>query len=240
VDIDRKYDEIRTFCLEKANPDIVKKYSRYFTEGYDAYGLDRETYEARRDRWIEEWQGDMDLDAYFKLGDRLVSTGKYEEASFAIAFIASRKEEYKKKHFDHLGKWLDHGILNWAHTDILSGKVIPEFIIKNIIDLKAFEKWLQSDSKWQRRAVPVTLIELLKEDMPIGEFLDLIDPVMGDDDKFVQKGLGWFLRESWKKYPEPVETFLMKWKDACGRTIIQYATEKMDKEYRLKFRKSKK
>jgi hypothetical protein len=31
----------------------------------------------------------------------------------------------------------------------------------------------------------------------------------------------------------------MKWKDTCGRTIIQYATEKMDKEYRKKFAKAK-
>ena len=59
---------------------------------------------------------------------------------------------------------------------------------------------------------------------------------MSDNEKFVQKGLGWFLREAWKKYPEQTEKFLLKWKDTCGRTIIQYATEKMTKEYRKNYR----
>jgi len=56
----------------------------------------------------------------------------------------------------------------------------------------------------------------------------------------VQKGLGWFLREAWKIYPEETEGFLLKWKDTCGRIIIQYATEKMDKENRDRFRRTKK
>jgi hypothetical protein len=47
------------------------------------------------------------------------------------------------------------------------------------------------------------------------------------------------LRGLWKKYLEEIDDFLMDWKDECGRTIIQYATEKMDKEYRKKFRKIK-
>ena len=36
----------------------------------------------------------------------------------------------------------------------------------------------------------------------------------------------------------PVEEFLMKWKDTAARLIFQYATEKMSKEYRLKFRRN--
>ncbi len=50
----------------------------------------------------------------------------------------------------------------------------------------------------------------------------------------VQKGIGTLLRGLWKKYPEEVDAFLLKWKDQCGRLIVQYATEKMDKEYRKK------
>ena len=30
------------------------------------------------------------------------------------------------------------------------------------------------------------------------------------DAKFVQKGLGWFLREAWKIYPERIDDYLMK------------------------------
>lgn len=238
--LDDKFNQIRKFCEAHTNPANVQKYSRYFTEGYDAYGLDQETYENQRDQWIEEWKDEMSLEDYIHLGDKLISTGKYEEASFAIGFVASRNKEYKAEHFDRIGGWLDSAIMNWAHTDVLSGRVLSVFLVKNLVELDVFRNWTKSDSKWKRRAVPVTLIDVLKADFPLDYMLSIIDPIMEDPEKFVQKGLGWFLREAWKKYPESVDAFLMKWKDTCGRTIIQYATEKMDKEYRLKFRKSKK
>lgn len=60
---------------------------------------------------------------------------------------------------------------------------------------------------------------------------------MDDKEEDVQKGLGTLLREIWKKYPEVAESFLLKWKNSCGRKIIQYATEKMDKEYKAKFKR---
>ena len=71
------------------------------------------------------------------------------------------------------------------------------------------------------------------------ELLGFIDPMMGDSEKVVHQGLGWFLREAWKRDPQSVESFLMKWKDTCARLIIQYATEKMNKEEKLRFRKIK-
>ena len=55
----------------------------------------------------------------------------------------------------------------------------------------------------------------------------------------VQKGLGTLLRELWKKHQDETEEFLLKWKDDCGRLIIRYATEKMDKENKKRFKKSK-
>jgi 3-methyladenine DNA glycosylase AlkD len=189
---------------------------------------------------LEEWKDEMSLEDYIQLGDRLISTGRYEEGSYAITFVASSKEEYKSGHFEKIGSWLDSAIVNWAHTDILSGRVLSVFFIKNLVKLDSFKDWTKSDSKWKRRAVPVTMIDLLKEEFSLDQMLSIIDPIMEDAEKFVQKGLGWFLREAWKIYPEQVEDFMLKWKDTCGRTIIQYATEKMDKEYRLKFRKSKK
>jgi 3-methyladenine DNA glycosylase AlkD len=84
------------------------------------------------------------------------------------------------------------------------------------------------------------LIEVLDTDIPLERLFRIIEPLMLDSDKFVQKGLGWFLREAWKRHPKETEDFLLKWKDTCGRTIIQYATEKMDKENKSRFRRARK
>jgi len=238
--IEEKFKIIRDYCETNANPDIVRKYARFFTEGYDAYGLDRDAFEAQRDKWLELWKNELIFDDYILLGDKLVSTGKYEEASFALVFLAAMKDRLTADHFERIGNWLENGIVNWGHTDVLSGLVLSYFITKKIIEIESFKEWTKSASKWKRRSVPVTLIDALKLDIPLERMLAVIEPLMPDNDKFVQKGLGWFLREAWKKYPEKTEDFLLKWKDSCGRTIIQYATEKMDREYKSRFKKGMK
>ena len=238
--IEERFLEIRRFCEKNANPEIVKKYARYFKEGYDAYGLDQNTFESQRDNWLELWTKDFTLDDFVRLGDRLIATGKYEEASFAVSFMYSLTEKFTADTFDKLGNWLEKGIVNWAHTDVLSGKALSYFVTNKIVGLESLKKWTDSESKWKRRSVPVILIDVLKTDLPLERLFRIIEPLMLDSEKFVQKGLGWFLREAWKIQRVETEEFLLKWKDTCGRTIIQYATEKMDKENRSRFRRTKK
>ncbi len=237
--IEERFLEIRRFCEKNANPEIERKYSRYFTEGYDAYGLDPKTFESQRDKWLKQWEQDFTLDDYVLLGDKLIATGKYEEASFAIGFIYSLTDKFAAETFDKLGDWLEKGIVNWAHTDVLSGKALSYFITEKIVDIESLKKWNDSKSKWKRRSVPVILIDVLKMDVSLEKLFHTIEPLMLDGEQFVQKGLGWFLREAWKIDHEKTENFLLQWKDTCGRTIIQYATEKMDKENRSRFRRAK-
>jgi len=238
--IDKKFAKIRSFCEKNGDPAIIKKYSRYFNEGYDAYGLSQEIYDAQRKKWLSDWKEEMTIDDYIKLGDKLISTGKYEEGSYAISLNLANKKHFTPEMFEKYGSWLDSNISNWAHTDVHCGKVLGHFIQKDMVSADALKGWVKSISIWKRRAVPVTLLEALKHNTPLKRIFKLIDPLMLDEAKKVQQGLGWLLRECWKKYPLETEEFLMKWKDNCGRTIIQYATEKMSKEYRLKFRREKK
>ena len=237
--IEEKFLEIRKFCEENANPEFEKKYARYFTEGYDAYGLGQKVFESQRDKWLELWKDELTIDEYILLGNKLISTGKYEEASFAVSFMYSQSDKLTAAMFEKLGDWLENGIMNWAHTDVLSSKALSFFFTQKILAVEGLKEWTKSPGKWKRRSVPVTLIDVLKMDIPLKKLFAIIEPIMLDAEKFVQKGLGWFLREAWKLYPEETETFLLKWKDTCGRTIIQYATEKMSKEDKLRFRRAK-
>ena len=132
------------------------------------------------------------------------------------------------------------GVNNWAITDAISGELIPYFIKQKIVTLDDFVTWRDAANKFQRRAVPVSLIKPFKAGFELMPLLEFIDPLMMDTERVVHQGLGWFLRECWKKQPEPVEEFLHKRKNDAARLIFQYATEKMTKEYRQQFRKEKK
>ena len=237
--IDEKLKEIRDFCIKNSKQSNIDKYSRYFKDGFDGYGIDQKVYEAQRDLWIADWKKEMTIGKYLELGDKLIQIGKYEEISFAISFLKSERENYTESTFDRIGKWFDYGISNWATTDVLCMLVLSSFFVDKVISFEQLKSWTNSDSEWKRRAVPVTLVELIKKDLKPNDAINLVESLMLDDSEYVQKGIGTLLRGLWKTYPVEIEDFLLKWKDKCGRLIIQYSTEKMDKEYRKKFRKNK-
>ena len=236
-----KIKEIREFCELNSDPKIIAKYSKYFKEGFDGFGIDSKVLKSQIESWIKEWGNEMTLQNYLDLSDELIENGKFEEKDLAIHFVKSKKTEYTEETFNRIGKWFELGISNWASTDVLCMLVLPHFFIENIIGFDKLKEWSNVQNEWQRRAVPVLFVELLKLkiDFEIDESLSIVEPLMEDESEYVQKGLGTLLRELWKKQPKETEKFLYKWKDKCGRLIIRYATEKMDKEYRKNFRKVK-
>ncbi len=240
MDIQAKASEIRRFCRDHANAKLAEKYSRYFKEGYDAYGLDQKTLEAQRELWFEQWHGELGVDGWLRLGDELVKSGKYEEASFAIVLLAKCRGKFSATVLAGAGRWLENGICNWAHTDVLCNEVLSPVLVEKSVGMEALAEWRSSPSRWKRRAVAVALIKPIKEGtVSVARALKFIAPMMADDERVVQQGLGWMLREAWKLEPKPVEALLLKWKDTCGRVIVQYATEKMTATGKARFRKSK-
>jgi len=238
--IDALLKEIRAACEEHADVARAARYARYFVEGYDAFGVDWKSpaWEARREGWLETCQS-RGLDWLLDLGDALVRTGKYEEASLAITMAAAFRSEFTPGSFARLGRWFEGGIRNWGHTDVLCGELLGRLLCDGVVDLEALAPWRASAWKYQRRAVPVMLISLLGQSKDVAPLLDAVRPLMGDAEKVVHQGLGWFLREAWKRQPKPVEAFLMEHRQTAPRLIFQYATEKMTPEQRARFKRPK-
>jgi 3-methyladenine DNA glycosylase AlkD len=113
------------------------------------------------------------------LGDEL-QRGRYDEKNLAIVFIQTQRKHFTKDTFNRIGKWFDFGINNWATTDVLSMFVLSSFFTDKVIDLEDLMSWNDSESEWKRRAVPVTLIELIKKDLKPKDALYVIEPLMLD------------------------------------------------------------
>jgi 3-methyladenine DNA glycosylase AlkD len=232
------YGGIRDYCRVNANEAVVKKYARYFKEGYDAYGLTREQLEGKVASLLSDKNINMKL--VLNASRLLVKSGKYEETSLAILLLKGFSEQFTPETFEEIGKWFEIGIINWGHTDVICGFLISQFFKENIISLDALSDWRTAKNKYQRRAVPVAMIELLKSTRDYAPFFAFIEPLMLDEQRVVQQGLGWFLREAWKLKRKETEAFLLKWKNDAARVIFQYATEKMTHEQKKRFKKEKK
>ena len=232
-------DEMRAFCQSHADPAVVAKYAKYFKEGYDGYGIDREIWEQHGEQICQKYRHQLTLDGLLRLGDILLESGKYEEGSFAIRSMMPLVGGFDTAAFQGVGGWLEKGVRNWAHTDMICGELLSPCLKNGTIDISELAAWRKSESKWKRRAVPVALLGLVGR-VGTSTLLDFIRPLMLDGERVVHQGLGWFLREAWKKDPAPVETFLLEFKDSAARLIFQYATEKMTPAQKERFRKAKK
>ncbi len=233
--------EVRQYCVDNANPSQADRWARYFTEGYDAWGfLDKNHpyFAEKKEEWLDRYS-DLGLRGFLSAGELLLENGKYEETSMAIHFVARHRERFDAAAFEHLARWFSIGIRNWAHADVLCSEVLAPLIVSGKITMAMLAPWRESEFKYQRRAVPVALLDLLKKPFEPAPLLDFLRPLMMDSERVVHQGLGWFLREMWKKQPKPVEAFLMEWKDTAPRLIFQYATEKMTPAGRARFRKTK-
>jgi 3-methyladenine DNA glycosylase AlkD len=229
--------ELIAYCKANADEALVKKYSRYFKDEYHAYGVSFPMMQAKLKSVMSEIS--PDLKTVLETSRLLLNGLNYEETSFALMMVKALKKDYTPETFVEIGHWFEIGIRNWAHTDALCSEILSVFLLKKIVDYKALADWRKSINKFQRRAVPVALIKLLKERADHREFYSFIEPLMMDPAREVHQGCGWFLRESWKKHPLPAEEFLLKYKDTAPRLIFQYATEKMSPANKERFRRKK-
>ncbi len=232
------YNDLKSFCEQHADAAVVKKYSRFFKEGYDAHGV--------RDDLLHEKTGsildrkNIDLPLIYQTARLLVKSGKYEETFLAVMLLRPQTKKFTAELFDELTVWFETGIHNWAHTDVICRDLSSPLMQKKVIDLDRLALWRKAENKYQRRAVPVSLIPLLKQTSVYKPLFDCIEPLMQDPERTVQQGLGWFLREAWKRKREETETFLLKWKETAPRVIYQYATEKMTREEKQRFKRERK
>lgn len=230
--------QLQDFFQQNANPELVRKYSRYFKDGYKGYGVDfKHSQEFKAS--VVKANPEFTIDECLKLGDQLMQLPNYEEKGAAISFLAYFKKHLDSRAMEHFGKWLENGVDNWAICDSLCSELISTYLLSVQEPFSALDKWRFSDSRWSRRAVPVSLIKPMKQASDIKPHLDFIEPLMSDSVREVHQGVGWFLRECWKLHPGTTEALLLKWKNTAARLIFQYACEKMRKSDKERFKKEK-
>ena len=228
--------ELDRYGTANGDPALVAKYLRYFKEGYNAYGLSHEQVMGRTEALLA--LPEMTPEFLMALTPLLVATGRYEMTIIAFRLVQSRKKTWDVRYFETVETWFSAGIHNWAETDVICGELMNLFFKKGLVTTERLEPWRVAENKFQRRAAVVSLIKPMKLSTDFRPWFDFIEPMMHDPAREVHQGLGWFLREAWKKQPEITEEFLLRFRETAPRLIFQYATEKMTPEGKAKFRRS--
>lgn len=160
-------------------------------------------------------------------------------------YVRSLPFSIRKENRELILDWLGR-VDNWALSDELSS-TFSEFLEDDPSLLKRYEKWNRSKNSWERRQSIVGMLFYVRfrktKFLKWNQIRKLIEPLLNDEDYYVQKGVGWTLREAYTWYPEPVFDYIV---NTCTRIhpVAWYATtERMsEKEKRIlkakrKFRK---
>ena len=130
-----------------------------------------------------------------------------------------------------LPTWVKY-IDNWAHSDLLS-KFLSRLLEHPESKEKTFEwlqKWNDSKNLWERRQSLVSLFyyaKTKKQHIDFDIVKQFIESNIAHKEYFVQKAVGWTLRESYNVYPE--KTFLFIDQNIKRITPVAFTTsmEKM-------------
>ena len=170
----------------------------------------------------------------------------HEALTLAILFWEKNLDDLDiNKSWNCLKGWTGK-IDNWAHSDGLSGLYSDLLETKPSLVLPQLKKWNRSKNPWERRQSVVGLIHYHRKRgkvLPYNTLIPFVENLLGDKDYFVQKGVGWALREIGNVYHKQIFSFLKKHHAQITGIAFAAAAEKLsipEKEELKTLRKSSK
>ncbi len=167
----------------------------------------------------------------------------FEVMLLALNWFDSPKQRHNLiSYWDILEKWSSK-IDNWAHSDTLCGiysRILEESPDKVYPVLK---NWNHSLNPWKRRISIVSLLyysRSRKKILPVDKILSLLENQLTFDHYYVQKGIGWTLREAYNVYPDDTYQFMETHIYQVSSVAFSAAIEKMSLEEKTRLKNLRK
>jgi 3-methyladenine DNA glycosylase AlkD len=128
-------------------------------------------------------------------------------------------------------KWQEQ-VDDWPLCDSLA-KIYTKILVVLPDEVYArLKQWNQSENLWKRRQSLVSLLyySRTKKQYPAFKAIEaMVKPLLGDKEYYVQKGLGWTLREMRNVYPKQTLAWLKAHIKQISPIAFTIAIEKLDK-----------
>ncbi len=124
-------------------------------------------------------------------------------------------------------------VSDWSLCDALA-KIYTKILETETKKVYArLKEWNKDASLWKRRQSLVSLLyysRTKKIHLPYLKIITLVKPLLKDKEYYVQKGIGWCLREVYNVYPEQTYEFLKENIKDISSIAFTIAIEKMNEE----------
>ncbi len=144
--------------------------------------------------------------------------------------------------FKRTFKWLPY-LNNWAHSDTISAFYHKGFQQHEKEFKPYLEKWNQSKNSWLRRQSILPIYYYINKNRSYPKYSfakKLFDSLKFDPYYYVQKAVGWTIRESYKLYPVETLSYIEKNLKHLNPTAYSTSVEKLDPKIRKQFKEQRK
>jgi len=207
----KKYQDEVIARIDKTSPEIPA-HRKAFKQGYS---FSKEPFDKQLAIWDYIWK----------------HSGSFRQQIHAYFFL----EQYvnKKELHDRLWKtsasWQEE-IDDWGLCDALA-KINSKVLVSYPTDVyKQLAIWNKDKNLWKRRQSVVSLLyysRTKKEYLSFSKIAALVELLLTDKEYYVQKGVGWAMREMHTVYPKETIPFLQKHIKSISAIAFTIAIEKM-------------
>lgn len=157
---------------------------------------------------------------------------------FRFSALCILSECYKKQPERSLKIFLDNidCVNNWDLVDAFSWKILGKHCLETH-DESILHVFAHSDKMWLHRIAVVSYIAFYRKGV-LGDGLEIIKELLGDEEHLIQKACGWMIRTIYVEVDKHVaESFIIDNYSKMSRLTIRAAIERMPEEQRLQFLK---
>ena len=206
---EKEITELLLLSAKTEKPAKYKDLKKYIGTNYDFTGLSVPTQRALFKKGFS-FSG-LPLAKQLEIWDRLWKTSsQYDIMTFALMFVNKHLKAFEPVEIWNITREWVSKVDNWAHSDQLSTIYADLLEIEADLIYAQYGIWNKSVNPWERRQSLVGLLnysKLRKKVLQFEKLSSMALVLLKDDDYFVQKGVGWTLREMGNVYPE--ETFAL-------------------------------
>ena len=136
----------------------------------------------------------------------------FDAKIIALYWLDHQSTDFLVKNQKQIFKWV-HQIDNWAHSDAYCSALARIFEFDQKKALPTYLKWNKHQNSWLRRCSMVATFyySYQRETQPSFELAKkLVSPHFKAKEYYVQKAVGWTLREMYNVYPEKTLYFIKR------------------------------
>ena len=169
-----------------------------------------------------------------RLVRRLWKGTTFEERALAILLLRNRVRDLGEDTWAMLDRWVDHAT-GWGLCDDLASGPIAALVLAEPRRVRALLTWTRSSNFWRRRAALYALNGFVRSG-DLSTALQVIDRLREDPEFWVQRAVGTWLRECWKKDAPRIRRYLDAHVAELPPVALTVATERAPRSYRARLR----